>query len=60
MSQGIAKPRVIWLLIRDDAPAEGEWFSGERAASLKAIWVRQSSNVNVKVVKATIDDDDLA
>jgi hypothetical protein len=56
----IGKRRAVWLVVRDDEPGHGEWFLREREASLKATWLRQSWKAKVRVVKATVADDDAA
>ena len=52
----IGKRRTVWLVIRDDEPDRGEWFSRERDASLKATWLRQSWKAKVLVMKASVLD----
>jgi hypothetical protein len=54
----IGKRRTVWLVIREDEPGRGEWFVREREASLKATWLRQSWKAKVRVVKATIADEE--
>jgi hypothetical protein len=54
----IGKRRTVWLVIREDEPGRGEWFTREREASLKATWLRQSWKAKVRVVKASILDAD--
>ena len=56
----IGKRRAVWLVIREDEPGRGEWFLREREASLKATWLRQSWKAKVRVVQATILEDDAA
>ncbi len=48
-------PKSVWLLIVNDDVSQGEWFSAQRQASLKATWLRQKKAATVLVTKATIE-----
>ena len=56
----LGKRRTVWLVIREDEPGRGEWFTREREASLKATWLRQSWKAKVRIVKASVAEEDPA
>lgn len=53
-----APKRVVWLVISDDEPLQGEWFARQRQASLKATWLRQRGATRVRLVRVLVDEDD--
>jgi hypothetical protein len=56
----MGKRRTVWLVLREDEPGRGEWFAREREASLKATWLRQSWKAKVRIVKASVLDEEPA
>jgi hypothetical protein len=47
--------RVIWLVVRGDEVAHGEWFTSERQARLKRTWLEQVMGVGAKVIRAVLE-----
>lgn len=50
---GTVKESVVWVVVRDDHPDEGEWFVKERIAFLKQTWLREQG-ISATVYRAVM------
>jgi len=53
MESGLATGRVVWLVVRKDEPAHGDYHTSERQAALKVAWLRRQQ-VEAQVVRAIV------